>query len=320
MQRSHLGLTQHDSRVAHQCGRLLTGQRQVGRADLGDPALGPQPRHPQRRLVPAGQHQPRAVRDVIGQHRQRGPALPVAQQVHVIEHQHHRHRHRRERRPQPGHHRTGHRTGGRGQRVEHRPAHRLHRIQRLRDVAEQHLRVVVCFVGRYPREGLAVVLGPLRQQRGLPVPGRRDHRDDRAGVPHQPSDQRRAADRARPQPGTAQLGRDQVEARSVVRPAGPDRRAPERRCRPCLSKPPRPTCCPPANPRLARPRQGQRSRRDRRYVTGRGLRHDARAGSVRTMASDQPGTITAAVPRILPSVRTGLLAADLPGSARRPAP
>ena len=77
------------------------------------------------------------VRHVIGQHRQRGPALPVVQQVHVIQHQHHRRGHRRERRPQPRHHRAGHRTHRRGQRLEHPPADRLHRIQRRCDVAEQ---------------------------------------------------------------------------------------------------------------------------------------------------------------------------------------
>jgi hypothetical protein len=38
-------------------------------ADLHDLAFGAQPRDPQRRLGPARQHQPRALRHVIGQHR-----------------------------------------------------------------------------------------------------------------------------------------------------------------------------------------------------------------------------------------------------------
>ena len=48
-------------------------------ADLQKLALGAQPRDPQRRLGPPGEHQPRPGRHVIGQHRQRGPAFGVVQ-------------------------------------------------------------------------------------------------------------------------------------------------------------------------------------------------------------------------------------------------
>ena len=44
-------------RVAQQHARFLAGQRQVGRADLGDPPRRTQPRDPKRRLVAPGQHQ-----------------------------------------------------------------------------------------------------------------------------------------------------------------------------------------------------------------------------------------------------------------------
>ena len=208
----HLIGVQRHLRRAEQRGRLVAGQRQVSGADLGDPALGAQPRDPQRRLVPPGQRQPRAARHMIGQHRQRGPASGVVQRVHIIQDEHHRRRHRGERRPQPRDHHAGHRTGRGRQRVEHPPADRLHRIERFGHVGEQHLRVVICLVDRHPGERLPVALGPLRQQRGLPVAGRRDHRHDRTAViARQPVDQRRPGDRPGPGRGTAQLRHDKVE-------------------------------------------------------------------------------------------------------------
>ena len=58
VQPGHLILTQRQLRMTQQRGRLLTGERQIGGADLQDPALGAQPRDAQRRLGPAGQRQP----------------------------------------------------------------------------------------------------------------------------------------------------------------------------------------------------------------------------------------------------------------------
>ena len=194
MQLRHLTGAQRQARIAQQRRRLGAGQRQVSRADLQEPAFRAQPRHPQRRLGPPGQHQPGAVRHMIGQHRHRGPALLGVQQVHVIQHQHNRHGHRRERRPQPGHHRARHRTARGGQHVEHPAADRLDGIERRCDVGEQDLRVVVPLVDRDPGEGRTRVLGPLRQQRRLAVARRGDHRDDPARVPvRQPVKQRRTA-------------------------------------------------------------------------------------------------------------------------------
>jgi len=186
----HVLLGQRHLRCAQQHGRLLAGQRQVGRTDLDDPAFRAQPRDPHRRGSPPGEHQAATGRHMIGQHRQRGPALDVAQQVHVIQHQHHRHGHRREGQAQPRHHRPGHRTRRGGQRVEHPLTNRLDRIQRLGYITEQHLRVVVLLIDLHPGERLPVVLGPLRQQCRLPVTRRCDHRHDRPGAPlHQLVDQ-----------------------------------------------------------------------------------------------------------------------------------
>ena len=70
-------LAQRHLRGAQQHGRLLASQRQVRRADLGDPAFRAQPRDPCRRGIPPSEHQAATGRHMIGQHRQRGPALPV---------------------------------------------------------------------------------------------------------------------------------------------------------------------------------------------------------------------------------------------------
>ena len=212
MQRRHVLLTQGQASVAQQRRRLPGGQRQVVPADLGDLALSAQPRDPQRRPGPAGEHQPRTGRHVIGQHRQRRPALPVPQHVHVIQHQHHRRGHRRKRRPQPPHDRAGHRTPPVGERVEHPLIDRLHRTKGLSDIGQQDLRVIIPLIHRHPREGLAVTLGPLRQQRRLPVTRRRHHRDDWVGsTPRQPFDQGRTTYGPRPDQRTTELGRDEVE-------------------------------------------------------------------------------------------------------------
>ena len=212
VQRRHVVLAQRHLRPAQQRGRLLAGQRQVTGADLEEPALGAQPRDPQRRLVPARQHQPRAAGHVIGQHRHRAPAFGVVQQVHVIEHQRHRRGHRPERRPQPRHDRTGHRAHRRGQRLEHRTADRLYLVQRRRHVAEQHLGVVVSLIDRHPGEGVAIALGPLRQQRRLAVSRWRGNRHNRRTViTRQPFDQRRPANRPGPGHRTTELRHDKVK-------------------------------------------------------------------------------------------------------------
>ena len=247
MQLRQVILTQCDACVAQQRCRLVAGERQVARADLQNPAFGPQPRDPQRRLGPARQRQPRAVRHVIGQHRQRSPALPVVQHVHVIQDQHQRRRHRRERRAQPRDDRARHRADGGGKRVEDPAADGLHRIERFRDVGEQPLRIVVGFVDGHPRESLAVALSPLRQQRRLPVARRRDYRDDPLKASRrQPFHQGGTAHGPRPHQRTQKLRRQKIQRLPVraERPAGslthvtichPRRRPPERFSASCSS-------------------------------------------------------------------------------------
>ena len=161
---------------------------------------------------------------MIGQHRQRAAAFPVPQHVHIVYHQRDRGGHRQQRRAQPGNHRTGYRAARGCQRLKHPLADRLHRVQRLRDVAEQHLRVVVGFVHRHPRKRLVIALSPLRQQRRLPVTRRRHHRDDRAGGARpQPLDQQRTTDGPGPDRRAADLRCHQVPTQPAhtLRPANP---------------------------------------------------------------------------------------------------
>jgi hypothetical protein len=112
-----------------------------------------------------------------------------------------------------------HRTARGGQCIEHPLVDRLDRIERLRDVTEQDLRIVVQLIDRHPRKRLAVALGPLRQQRRLPVTRRRDHRDNRVGAPlRQSFDQQRTADGPGSNRGTTELRRDDAESRPARRP------------------------------------------------------------------------------------------------------
>ena len=140
--------------------------------------------------APGPPGQPRAGRHVIGQHRQRGPAFEVAQHVHVVQDQHHRRGHRRKRPSSRG--TTSRAPSSPGEeRGEHPLIDRLNRVERFRDVAEQDLRVVVCFVDRHPREGLADAR-PTATAASSCRTRRADHRNDRARAgPRQTFDQRR---------------------------------------------------------------------------------------------------------------------------------
>ena len=182
------------------------------------------------------------------------PAEAIAAQVHVVQDQHDGRGHRRKRRPQPGDDRAGHRTHRGGQRVEHPLIDRLDRIERCRDVAEQDLRVVVPLVDRHPREGLAVTLGPLRQQRRLAVAGRATTETTGRGSPRA---RRSIRDERRTVPGriTGRQSLDATKVRTLTRPhAVTGRPADARRSRPCPDGPLRFTSrrrCAPAGVRHA---------------------------------------------------------------------
>ena len=75
--------------LTQQDGRFLSGEAQVGGAQLGQLAAGPQPRQRQRRVSPAGHHHPQARRQVLQQERHRLVHRPGIDQVVVIQDQQH---------------------------------------------------------------------------------------------------------------------------------------------------------------------------------------------------------------------------------------
>ena len=226
MQHRHGVVTQHQAGVAQQRRRL----RRV-RARSAGPISRSRPSARSRATRSGGSARPASTsrdpaRHVIGQHRQRIPALPVLQQVHVVQDQHHRPVIEANAAPEPRHHRAGHRAGRGGQRVEHPLTDRLHRIQRLRHVAEQDLRVVVPLIDRHPGEG------PSRRARPT-APAASSSRTRPARPPRRSgADPRRASrstsdDRAdRPGPHRAAAAASRRRGRTgpavrIVRQAGP---------------------------------------------------------------------------------------------------
>ena len=161
---------------------------------------------------------------MIGQYRQCGAALLITQHVHVIQDERHGPGHQREGRAEPGHDRAEHRGSPGVERVEDPPADGLHRIERLGHVGQQDLRVVVRLLDRHPGESLATARSPLRQQRCLPVAGRRGDRDEPTSIAvGQAFEQNRTPDGSRPHQRMQQLRRDEIKclADPAVCPLGP---------------------------------------------------------------------------------------------------
>jgi len=71
-------------RLAQQRRRLLTGEPQIGGAQLSQLTAGPQPRQRQRRVSPAGHHHPQSRRQILQQERHRLVHRPGVNQVVVI--------------------------------------------------------------------------------------------------------------------------------------------------------------------------------------------------------------------------------------------
>ena len=88
---------------------------------------------------------------------------------------------------------------------------RFDAVDRGRDVAQEHDRVVVSPVERDPRERTRISLGPLRQQRRLAVPGGRDHGRERQGRRAQPADHVHLRHGARPGRWRGELDAHEIE-------------------------------------------------------------------------------------------------------------
>jgi hypothetical protein len=191
---------------------LPAGERQIAGADLQELALSAQPGNAQRRPGPPVPAATRPAHD--------RPAPTARPGIRRREARAHR------RLPAPPA-RTSTKTPtpaagppSRAPRFRGRPAlehpliDRLDPVESLGDVSEQDLRVIVRLFRRHPGEGQAAGLGPLRQQRRLPITRRRHHRDDRPPITlRQPCDQRRTPHRPGPQQRRAHLRHHQIGQR-----------------------------------------------------------------------------------------------------------
>ena len=151
---------------------------QVPGADLHHPPLGAQAGQRERRLAPAGDRQLRSPREVLDQAGHGVQAGPVLQQVDVVEHEHGRLPGRGQRRPEPGKDGVDRRARVVLQ-LQRAPVGRRDLVAGGDEVPQQDRGVVVTPVDGQPCERPLVALGPLRQQRRLPVAGWGDDRRHR---------------------------------------------------------------------------------------------------------------------------------------------
>jgi hypothetical protein len=230
----HLRRPELDPGAAQQARGLPGVHGQVVHADLRQAALGPEPGRRQGQRVARAQRQLPAVGQPEGQVRHRVQALGLGHRLQVVHDQRHRLVHGGDGRHEQRRDRQG--RVGRPQRPEHARVERLDPVERGGEVGEQHDRVVVAVVGRHPARPRPVELGPLGQERGLAVAGRRHHRDHgRRAVGHQPPEQRGARHDARPGRRRPELGLQQPErgrrppararAAAHLSPRGPRRHA-----------------------------------------------------------------------------------------------
>jgi hypothetical protein len=227
-QRRHSGLRQGGpGRLAQQRRRLLDGEAQLGGAQLGQLPAPPQPRQPQRRVSPAGQHQPQDRRPVLQQESERGVHRLGVDQLVVVQDQQHLARTGLagqlvdQGRHQPLEGRRGRRAEQRGE-LPGDPG--THLVQRGHHMAPEPRRVVVASVQRQPGDRPPALPGPVGQQSGLAEPGRSadQHQPPRQPLVESPG-QPWAGQEARLQAWQVQLGGQQP-----IRSAGA--RRPEGRC------------------------------------------------------------------------------------------
>ena len=165
-----------DARLGQEIRGLIGTHREVGGADLHDPALGPQPGRRELEVVAGGEDEPRSGREGQGQLGDDVKALPAGDHLGVVDHERDGPVHERDGRHEVGY--DGH-AGPRGrQRPEHRRLQRFDAVEGHREVRQQDGGIVVVVVSRQPRHPRLASLHRLRQQRRLAVSRRRHDRDD----------------------------------------------------------------------------------------------------------------------------------------------
>ena len=196
-----------------QGGGFGGAKAQVGGADLGQLAAGPQAGQGQGRVGPAGQHQPQPRRRMLQQQADAVVDRRRLDQVVVVDHQHELVA------GGPGGELVDqgrHQPLGRGRvRAAQQPddllGHpRAHPLQGRGHVAPEPDRVVIAGIQRQPGHRPAAGPGPVGQQARLAAPGRGTDQQEPAGQALvQPLHQPRADGEPGPGPGHVQLGREQ---------------------------------------------------------------------------------------------------------------
>ena len=198
------------------------GHGQLPRAELQDVALGTQPARLDRQALARGQRQLPARGNSHRELGQRGMAAVVRDVLEVVEHDGHGCADRLDRGDEGGDDRDA--AAARRQQPQGRWAEVRDRADRCSDGGPECDGVVVGLVARHPRHSGPQPLGPLRQDGGLPVTGRRHEGDDGCVRAEQPLDQCVSADDAstrgrgvelRPEACRRQRGAQRLPARTL---------------------------------------------------------------------------------------------------------
>ena len=211
-QRGHVGRVERDAGRFEQQPRLPLVQSQLRRR------RSPRPRPCARQRASgksgrfAGRDRDlRPGRNVVQQRRDDVEACRAGDRVQIVEHQHHGALEPSQRIPDARDPRRPRGSAGPGQRVEHRRRERFDAVDRRRDVAQEHDRVVVPAVERDPRERTRIRVGPAGEQRRLAVAGRCDDGREVRARRGQPRDHVRLGHRPGSDQRRGELGLRQIE-------------------------------------------------------------------------------------------------------------
>ena len=159
--------------------RIVIAELEIARVDQGPAPAGKDPGDRQAAWRPAGEHELRPAVQVARERNEHVGRIRLGEAIDIVEDQDKRGRLRRESGAEARHGHRPDRGTGRGQGFGHIRPERGGPAEREGDVGEEDRRIVVALVDRQPGEGPRIALGPLREERRLPVSGRRHDRDDR---------------------------------------------------------------------------------------------------------------------------------------------
>jgi hypothetical protein len=184
----------HARRAQHR-GALSRRHAQVGGLELPQAPLCAQPRERERRSRAPRQDDGAAGRRLLAERVQHVHGAAAVQEVDVVEDEHQRLDALVEQRDEPRERQRQHAGPARRQARDQLLVGSAVPSQRMREVEQQHDRVVVALVEREPRHRAGLVGGELAEQRRLPVARRRaDHPHRGVGRGGQAPDQPRARD------------------------------------------------------------------------------------------------------------------------------